>query len=139
MMQRDHGVIQSFAGGMLKPMETGTFEKEGNKIHVIFWHLVGGIPVQTDLSGWDNGVAGRIERLPTLLADFKRFGLDQRKEQLVIRLSSEVAFEDLWADRGFAQVMDGLSRAFGLYASPPPVVDSSTRTAAAGANEVRAL
>jgi len=139
MMERNHGVEQAVAGGTLKPMETGIFEKDQQKVHVIFWHLVGGIPMEYDLLGWQNGLAGRIERLPALFADFRRFGLDQRKEQLVIRLSSNVPFEQLWTDRGFAQLMDQLSRAFDLYSKLPPAAEASVRTADAGANPVRAL
>ena len=142
MLERKQGVEESIAGGLLKPMEAGIFEKNQQKVHVIFWHLVGGVPMQYDLVGWQNGLAGRIERLPALFADFSRFGLDQRKEQLVIRLSSNVPFEELWADRGFTQVMDGLSHNFGLYASPSTAqADSSTRTAEADSstNVVRAF
>jgi hypothetical protein len=139
MIERNHSVEQSVAGGTLKPMETGIFEKDQQKVHVIFWHLVGGTPMQYDLLGWQNGLAGRIERLPALWADFRRFGLDQRKEQLVIRLSSNVPFEQLWADRSFTQVMDELCRSFDLYAKLPPPVDASVRAADAGPNPVRAL
>ncbi len=103
---RDHVEAQPMAGGTLKPMETGTFEKDGEKVHVIFWHLVGGVPMHYDMSGWNNGLTGRIERLPILVEDFQHFGLDQRKEQLVIRLSSNVAFEDL-SDQPRLHAIDG--------------------------------
>jgi hypothetical protein len=139
MLERNQAVEQQVAGGTLKPMETGIFEKDHEKVHVIFWHLVGGVPMSYDLFGWQNGLAGRIERLPALFADFSRFGLDQRKEQLVVRLSSNVPFADLWADRSFAQLMDGLSRNFDLYAQLPPVVNTSVKAADVGPNTVQAL
>jgi hypothetical protein len=139
MLERNQAVEQQVAGGTLKPMETGIFEKDHEKVHVIFWHLVGGVPMSYDLFGWQNGLAGRIERLPALFADFSRFGLDQRKEQLVVRLSSNVPFADLWADRSFAQLMDGLSRNFDLYAQLPPVVNASVKAADVGPNTVQAL
>ncbi len=132
MLQRNQNVTRDFDGGSLKPMETGTFEKDNEKVHVIFWHLVGGVPMQYDLVGWKNGLAGRIERLPILFTDFSRFGLDQRKEQLVIRLSSTVSFEQMWSDPGFVQFMDGLCRSFDLYAKPPPAPDATKQKVASG-------
>jgi hypothetical protein len=115
-------------------METGTFEKDHQTVHVIFWHLVGGTPMAYDLVGWQNGLAGRIERLPTLLQDFSRFGLDQRKEQLVIRLSSTESFDDMWSDPGFVQFMDNLSRSFDLYAKQPPATATAANQKATGAS-----
>jgi len=131
ILERNQHVERELAGGTLKPMETGIYKKDGQAVHVIFWHLVGGVPMSYDLTGWENGLAGRIERLPVLVADFKRFGLDQRKEQLVIRLSSNVSFEELWTDPGFVSFMNQFSRAFDLYAKLPPGENSLTRTAAA--------
>jgi hypothetical protein len=135
------GVEQQVAGGTLKQMETGTYVKDQQKVYVIFWHLVGQEPVFYDLTGWNNGLAGRIERLPAMLSDFSRFGLDQRKEQLVLRISSDVPFEQLWSDAGFVTFMDQLSRAFGLYAQPPltPAKSSTRAAAVAQPDEVRAL
>jgi hypothetical protein len=132
-VERNHDVESPLAGGVLKPMETGLFEKDGQRVHVIFWHLVGGIPMHYDLSGWNNGIVGRIQRLPTLLDDFSKFGLDQRKEQLVIRLSSSESFEELWADPGFGQFMDHLSRSFGLYSKLPPATDLPAAAKVVGA------
>jgi hypothetical protein len=114
----EQAVDQKITGHTLKPMDVGEFEKDHEKVHVIFWHLVGGVPMHYDLVGWQNGLAGRIERLPTLVADFSHFGLDQRKEQLVVRLSSNRAFDQLWEDPGFVQFMDQLSRNFDLYTQP---------------------
>jgi len=139
MLERNQGVTRDFDGGTLKPMETGVFQKNHEKVHVIFWHLVGGEPMAYDLTGWHNGLTGRIERLPTLFADFSRFGLDQRKEQLVIRLSSTEAFDQMWADPGFVQFMDQLSRAFDLYAKPPPAADSSVKQKVAGVSDVERM
>ncbi len=121
----DQDVEQRLAGNPLKPMEVGIFEKDHEKVNVIFWHLVGGTPMHYDLVGWQNGLAGRIERLPTLVADFSRYGLDQRKEQLVVRLSSTQPFDGLWADSGFVQFMDQLSRNFDLYVQPPAITGGS--------------
>jgi hypothetical protein len=116
----DKEVKQPLAGGMLKPMEYGEYEKSGEHVHVIFWHLVGGQSVTYDLNDWDNGLAGRIQRLPAMVSDFSQFGLDQRQEQLVVRVSSNLPFTQLWDDPSFKVLMEGLSQAFDLYATPPP-------------------
>jgi hypothetical protein len=120
MLERNQDVTRELAGGTLKPLETGIFEKDGEQIHVMFWHLVGGESVNYDLTDWENGLAGRLQRLPAMLADFTRFGLDQRREQLVVRVSSNVPFKLLWEDAGFKQVMDDLSHSLNLYAKLPP-------------------
>lgn len=133
-LQWNQGVEQSLGSGKLKPMETGVFEKDHEKVNVIFWHLVGGIPMHYDLVGWQNGLAGRIERLPTLMADFARFGLDQRKEQLVIRLSSTQAFDQLWANPDFVQFMEQLSRNFDLYAQPATSTGNALHASISGSH-----
>lgn len=130
MLERNQNVVRPLAGGELKPVETGVFEKDHEKVHVMFWHLVGGVPMQYDLVGWQNGLAGRIERLPALVADFTRFGLDQRKEQLVIRLSSSESFEQLWTEPGFVQFMDQLSRNFDLYSQRPASAEGTKQASA---------
>jgi len=133
-IERDHDVQRPLAGGELKPMETGVYEKENQRVSVIFWHLVGGTPMHYDLEGWTNGIVGRIQRLPVLFDDFSKFGLDQRKEQLMIRLSSNVPFEELWSDPGFDQFMDKLSRSFDLYSTQPSGANEPTVTKVASAN-----
>jgi len=117
-MDKHAGVAHDFSGKMLKPYQDGTFEKDGQKINVMWWHLVGGESVYYDLEGWDNGIKGRIERLPAMKADFSKFGLDQRREQLMLRISTNKPFDELWNDPGFVRLMAQLSKTFDLYAEP---------------------
>jgi hypothetical protein len=119
--ERKEAVTRQLAGQDLKPLEFGVFEKDGNRLNVVFWHLLGGEPVRYDLYGWDNGLKGRIERFHTLVQDFVNYGLDQRQEQLIVRISSNTPIDELWSDPGFVQILSQMSRAFGLYANPSPV------------------
>jgi hypothetical protein len=119
---RQQAVTRQLSGADLKPLEFGVYEKDGTSLNVIFWHLLGGNPVRYDLTGWENGLAGRIQRFHTLVEDFANFGLDQRQEQLLVRISSNVPFDQLMDDPGFVQIMSQMSREFGLYAKPPAAV-----------------
>jgi hypothetical protein len=132
-VSRKRADVRELAGGKLKPLEFGKYSnpQDGENVDVIFWHLVGGEPVRYDLSDWHNGIEGRLERLPAMFADFAKFGLDQRKEQLMIRISSNVPFEQLWTQAGFAQMMDQISRQFGLYDTSAADAQKEVASAAA--------
>jgi len=112
-------VICQLGGADLKPLESGVFEKDGSSLNVVFWHLLGNTPVNYDLVGWHNGLMGRFVRFHTLMQDLLNFGLDERQEQVLVRVSSNTPFDQLWNDRGFVQIMSQVSREFGLYAKPP--------------------
>jgi len=122
---RQVAVNRQLAGADLKPLEAGVFEKDGSSVNVVFWHLLGDTPVRYDLVGWDNGFSGRIERFHTLVQDFLDFGLDERQEQVLVRVSSNTSFDQLWTDPGFVQIMSQVSREFGLYAKPPAAAAKS--------------
>jgi len=118
------------AGGQLKVFVYGAYEKGSDSVDVIYWHLVGTEPMYYDLKDWHNGIQGRLERLPAMFADFTKYGLDQRKEQLMLRISSNVPFEQLWKRSDFTQLMEDISRQFGLYDKAPPTADKKVASAA---------
>jgi hypothetical protein len=95
----------------LKPAETGTYAfKQQARLHVAFWHLVGGEvyaygPTQTDM----------IAVAP--LKDLLTFGLNQRKEQYFIRLASTVPLDQIWHEPGFRQLLAALEQ-LGIRAAP---------------------
>ena len=74
----------------LIPYEYGSYSKDGRTSYVMFWHLVQGVPqhYEEQKEGWRNGLAGRIERLPLIWTDLRRYGLNQKREQLFIRISA---------------------------------------------------
>jgi hypothetical protein len=113
---RERGVHREINGHALKPLEYGEYEKDGQHLQVIFWQLVGGEPVNYDIYGWENGFAGRMQRWPYTWDDIRKYGLDQRKEQLFIRVSMNVPLAELWKDPDFAQLLGQLSERLKLYA-----------------------
>ncbi|MDR0534782.1 MAG: EpsI family protein [Puniceicoccales bacterium] len=95
-----------FAGGRkLKPLEYGIYERQGEgrekgrtlRMPVLFWHLVGGEinPYQTEQEGYRSGIKGRLERLPLFWEDLKRYGLNQRREQMFVRITFTRPIEEM--------------------------------------------
>ena len=99
---------QTIDGVPLKPFEYGAYKKGDNVEYVIFWHLVGDGVSALNYNGWRNGLVGRLERLPYLFDSFKRFGLQQRREQFFIRISSPIPFEELWRNPDFLALIKQL-------------------------------
>lgn len=89
--ERSYGVESTVGGRALKPYEYGQYaQPRGGKQNVIFWHLVNAEPnrYQDQKIGWRDGLIGRIERMPLVLKDFKKYGINQKNEQMFIRISS---------------------------------------------------
>ena len=98
----------------LLPYEAGTYlVPRGGLQHVAFWHLVNGEPnrYEAQEQGWRDGLIGRLERLPLLLKDIRVHGLNQKSEQMFIRLSSPTPFPELLARQdvqALLRELDGL-------------------------------
>lgn len=87
---REFSVVGTkIAGRELRPYELGRYEREGVKLPVMFWHLVNGdVHAYKDhRQGWREGFAGVIFRLPKRIEDLRRLGLNQRAEQIFMRVS----------------------------------------------------
>jgi hypothetical protein len=119
MNDREHAVTRTIEGETLKPLEFGIYTRGEARENVVFWHLVGGEPNHYDIHGWENGLAGRLQRLPALFADFAKYGLDQRQEQLIVRISSNLPLDELWKNAEFAGLMKSLSDNFHLATALP--------------------
>lgn len=99
--ERAYGVESAVGGRTLKPYEYGQYVMpRGGKQNVIFWHLVNAEPnrYQEQKIGWRDGLVGRIERMPLVLKDFQKYGLNQKSEQMFIRVSSFYPIKDLLKD-----------------------------------------
>ncbi len=99
-------------GRELLPYEYGVYEKDGAEISAMFWHLLNGKPhaYKDHRDGWKDGVAGVIFRLPKRIEDFKRFGLNQRREQLFIRISfNGKDFDKVLENPDFAEFMESIA------------------------------
>ena len=84
-----------------QPAEFGIYEKDGSTQNVYFWHLVGGEAFGYEQEGGHNIFAA--------LLDIKKYGLNLRKEQFFIRLSSNKKIEELKKVGGFNQILDSLN------------------------------
>jgi hypothetical protein len=100
-LDRRHEVPLQAGQTALKPAEFGTYEKDGHARDVYFWHLVGGEPYGYSQQGMHNIWAA--------LLDVKRFGLNLRKEQFFIRLSSNRPLEELEQMPGFERILAALA------------------------------
>lgn len=116
---REFGVAGTRLGGReLRPYELGLYEREGMKLPVMFWHLVNGeVHAYKDRrQGWREGFAGVIFRLPKRVEDLRRLGLNQRAEQIFVRVSFEDQDLDaVLANPDFAAFMQRLD-ALGIFA-----------------------
>lgn len=100
-------------GRELLPYEFGIYSKDGTTQPVIFWHLVNGTPFmyQNQKTGWRDGLGGAIDRIGVRIEDFKRFGLNQRREQMFVRISfPNQDMEKVWANPDFQKLLLSVDR-----------------------------
>ena len=105
----------------LLPYELGQYiVPNGGKQNVAFWHLVNGEPnrYEDQEAGWRNGLLGRLERLPLVWKDIRTYGLNQKNEQMFVRISSGARMEDLFADPANGALFGALTR-LGVYKDSP--------------------
>ena len=105
----------------LLPYELGQYIlPQGGKQNVAFWHLVNGEPnrYEDQEAGWRNGLIGRLERLPLVWKDIRTYGLNQKNEQMFVRISSGARIEDLFADPANRALFEALAR-LGVYKDSP--------------------
>jgi hypothetical protein len=97
----------------LLPYEYGQYiVPNGGKQNVAFWHLVNGEPnrYEEQQAGWRNGIIGRLERLPLVWKDIRTYGINQKNEQMFVRISSGQRVEELIADPANGGLWNELSR-----------------------------
>jgi hypothetical protein len=97
--------------GLEFPIEFGTYERQGLLQHVIFWHLVGGETYGFDQLEGHNFLG--------LFHDFARFGLQQRREQFFIRVSSNRPMAELWRNPDFVSILEPITRLGRVEGAPP--------------------
>lgn len=111
-LDRTSSVPLSIGPGLpLKPAEFGVYSLRGNTQHVYFWHLVGGQAYSYEQDG--------LHSLVAPFQDMVSFGLEQKQEQLFVRLASNVPFPEIWNDPGLATLLSSLAR-LGVGTPPAP-------------------
>ena len=112
--ERRYAVAAKVGGRALVPYEYGQYlVPSGGRQNVAFWHLVNGQPnrYEEQNAGWRDGLIGRIERLPLLWKDIRAYGLNQKSEQMFIRISTNLPIEQFLADpanRELLQALEGV-------------------------------
>ena len=86
---------------MLFRSEYGVYETETVRQNVYFWHLVGGKAQSYKQTGTPNIFGALI--------DVMHHGLNLRKEQFFIRLSSNKKIQQLKQIDGFSEILDSLA------------------------------
>ena len=102
----------------LLPYEFGQYiVPNGGKQNVAFWHLVNGEPnrYEDQEAGWRHGLIGRLERLPLVWKDIQAYGINQKNEQMFVRISSGQRIEELLADPANKTLWEALAP-LGVYA-----------------------
>lgn len=98
--QREHKVPFGFANYQLEPAEFGIYHKDENAEHVYFWHIVGGRSHTYKQMGTPN-IFGAIN-------DLQKHGLNLRKEQFFVRLSSNQTIDVLKKEPLYEAILKGL-------------------------------
>lgn len=108
-------------GHELHPYEFGIYSKDGTTQPVIFWHLINGEPFayENQNTGWKDGLAGAVDRIGVRIEDLKRFGLNQRREQMFVRISfPNQDMEKVWENPDFQELLLSVAR-LGIFKDTP--------------------
>lgn len=127
-MERKYGVKSTLGTYEMKPFEYGVYQrKTDNKLFqlpVIFWHIVGDEVNRYEVQkkGWRHGLLGRIDRLPLYFEDLKKYGFNQRREQLFVRITANKPFSDaLFKDADFIRLLQALEP-LGIFENTATVI-----------------
>ena len=107
--QREYSIPFRHGDIPFQPAEFGVYETDTEKQNVYFWHLVGGKAYSYKQQGQHNIFAA--------LTDIRHHGLNLRKEQFFIRLSSNRTLDKLKQMPGFSEILDSLAE-IGLATIP---------------------
>ncbi len=100
--KREYSIPFQHNGIQFQPAEYGVYKNKTDKQNVYFWHLVGG-----------RAYGYKQQETPNIFAaliDIKRHGLNLRKEQFFIRLSSNKTIDQLKQMPGFLEILDSLAQ-----------------------------
>ncbi len=87
---------------LFQPAEFGVYETETDRQNVYFWHLIGNKAYSYKQKGEPNIFGALI--------DIKHHGLNLRKEQFFIRLSSNKTIDQLKQVNEFSEILDSLAK-----------------------------
>lgn len=118
ILQRESNRSIEMAGFSLKEHEYGLYRKDGNEVHVLFWHLLGGESnkyIKNML--WTSSGLDSFKRQFYFIYNIYQMGFDLGQDQLFIRMSSNKPFETLEEKGELRQILSAFE-GLGLVKSP---------------------
>lgn len=98
--------IRYVSNKKLLPFEHGILEKDGTIRSALYWHIVGGKSCYYDYYGSDKKISSKLVRHYLLpLIDVVKGRFSGPKEQILVRVSYEGRFDELWGDPRFEELM----------------------------------
>lgn len=109
VLERESNRSVEMAGSRLKGHEYGLYGKEGNEVHVIFWHLLGGEPNEhiKDMI-WTSSGLDSFKRQFYFIYNMYQMGFDLGQDQLFVRISSNKPFEEIEESGELAEILSAL-------------------------------
>lgn len=121
VLERESNRSIELADFPLKEHEFGIYRKEGNEVHVLFWHLLGGEPnkyIKHML--WTSSGVDSFKRQFYFIFNMYQMGFDLGQDQLFIRISSNKPFEEVEKSGELEEILSALD---GLGLTKPDAAD----------------
>lgn len=109
VLERESNRSAEMAGYALKEHEFGVYQKEGNEVDVLFWHLLGGEPnkyIKHML--WTSSGVDSFKRQFYFIFNMYQMGFDLGQDQLFVRISSNKPFEALEESGELEEILSAL-------------------------------
>lgn len=109
VLERESNRSIELADFPLKEHEFGIYRKEGNEVHVLFWHLLGGEPnkyIKHML--WTSSGVDSFKRQFYFIFNMYQMGFDLGQDQLFIRISSNKPFEEVEKSGELEEILSAL-------------------------------
>lgn len=109
VLDRESNRSLELAGYPLKEHEWGAYRKDGNVVHVIFWHLLGGEPnkyIKHML--WTSSGLDSFKRQFYFIFNMYQMGFNLGQDQLFVRISSNKPFEEIEESGELKEILSAL-------------------------------
>lgn len=109
VLDRESNRSVELAGYNLKEHEWGVYEKNDNKVQVLFWHLLGGEPnhyIKNMI--WTSSGVDSFKRQFYFIFNMYQMGFNLGQDQLFVRISSNKPFEEIEKSGELAEILSAL-------------------------------
>ena len=119
VLERESNRSKEMAGYALKEHEWGVYEKNGNEVYVLFWHLLGGEPNKhIKHMIWTSSGIDSFKRQFYFIYNMYQMGFDLGQDQLFVRISSNKPFEEIEKSGELREILSALE-GLGLRRTEP--------------------